>query len=106
MFGATTTTVAIRRGTGTRNIETMRGTWRQAVEFLHDGTPFVAVRTRRRSFQVKDQPMRHLMRHDVFHERPTVLAQQDRIEAQATTREVRLTGPLATQVQPYVGARQ
>ncbi len=80
MLSDTTTTVAIRRGTGTRDIEAMRGTWWQTVELAHDGTPFVTVRTRWRPLEMEDQPMRHLMRHHIHHERLAVLAQQDRIE--------------------------
>lgn len=95
MLGVTATAITIRRGTRPRDIETVRGTWRQTVELLHDGTPFVAVRTRRWPLEMKDHPMRHFVRHDVFHERLAILAQQDRIEAQAATGEVCLTGALA-----------
>lgn len=81
MLGVAATTITIRCGTRPGDIETVRGTWRQTVELLHDGPPFMTMRTGGRSIEMKDQPVRHLVRHDVFHERLAILAQQDRIEA-------------------------
>lgn len=56
--------------------------------------------------QVMHQPVGHLVGHHLDQEGEAILLQQHRIETQPAASEVRLTGTLALQVQPYRRARQ
>ena len=76
----------------------------KAIETRHDAAPLVAMRLDPLAIlEVMHQPMGHLVGNHVDEEGLAILAEQDRIEAQATAAEMCLPRTFATNVQPHPG---
>ena len=104
MQGLATAAIEIRRRAGTGDIEAMRDGRLQTIELSHDRLPLAPMGSGFRPFlQMKDQPVCHLVGHDLVHESLPVLVQQRSVEAQSATLVMRLPGAPAPQIEPDPG---
>ncbi len=85
--------VVVRTALALSDIKAMGDAWRQREKLAHHGLPLAPVGFQARPvFQVKDQPVGHLVGDDLIEIGLAILLHQYRVEAQPATTQVRLPG--------------